>query len=480
MFCGRHVATHVHIRSTNGLPAALSVPPPSVRAITPCRGARAASWCVGAIPATRTNVPGRVAPARHSRHVPAVRARPHSRPRRGSSPNENRGSATLVRGVARALVPARTRGHPSNRRAEGPRQSRPTAADSPPRATLAWHSRSRSAPPHGRRGLPVGLGNRSPRTTFRRSVPSRSWATSAPRDVAIATTVTNGVTTPQGHALARRCFPAVAAPWVEAASRTSRRPALFDRSLPHVGRPPLPASDPPGGDRPAEPVEGPWAEGPLAEAVAPGPDAEEGPRSWAERPGRHPRRPDRTGGGAAARAAPAVESVLLPHRADRRYFGDLVPPRLGVIPPKLRTAPPAPPRLARDDLPEWRGSGGTQARGRWRGPGGPPRFVPEAGTGGRRVTAGGSEAGGLDEWVACVWSRSSRSATRRSRLSKRVRRAAGASGGTVLPNGSGSGGESIRPQGIRTTWGSSNTRPWNAYIHDSSLSNCGSWASVHT
>src|SRR3954464_9756358 len=44
----------------------------------------------------------------------------------------------------------------------------------------------------------------------------------------------------------------------------------------------------------------------------------------------------------------------------------------------------------------WRScSGGTKARGWWRWPGCPPRFFPEAGVGGRRLTEGGAGEGGL-------------------------------------------------------------------------------------
>jgi len=44
-----------------------------------------------------------------------------------------------------------------------------------------------------------------------------------------------------------------------------------------------------------------------------------------------------------------------------------------------------------------------------------PRFLPEAGAGGRRLTEGGSDDGGLEELVEYLPSRSSRSAIRRSK-----------------------------------------------------------------
>src|SRR5512143_3719422 len=60
-------------------------------------------------------------------------------------------------------------------------------------------------------------------------------------------------------------------------------------------------------------------------------------------------------------------------------------------------------------------SGGTKTRGWWRGPGCPPRFFPEGGAGGRRLTEGGSEDGGLEELVEFLLSRSSKSAIRCSK-----------------------------------------------------------------
>src|SRR3954451_17769340 len=61
----------------------------------------------------------------------------------------------------------------------------------------------------------------------------------------------------------------------------------------------------------------------------------------------------------------------------------------------------------------WRScSGGTKARGWWRWPACPPRFFPEAGVGGRRLTEGGSDDGGLEEVVGFLLTRSSNSAIR--------------------------------------------------------------------
>src|SRR4051794_19669009 len=106
---------------------------------------------------------------------------------------------------------------------------------------------------------------------------------------------------------------------------------------------------------------------------------------------------------------------------------------------------------------------GTEARGWWRWPGCPPRFFPEAGVGGRRLTEGGSDEGGLEELVESLLTRSSNSAMRRSRVVSNARMAAWASGGTVSQSGSGIGGASLMPHGIRDGEASSNTRPLNAY-----------------
>src|SRR6516165_2341807 len=84
-------------------------------------------------------------------------------------------------------------------------------------------------------------------------------------------------------------------------------------------------------------------------------------------------------------------------------------------------------------------SGGTSARVRRVWPGWPPLLRPDGGAGGRRLTltAGGSVEGGLDELVEFWLSRASRSAIRLSREAMTARRAAWASGGTVLQSDSG-------------------------------------------
>ena len=157
-----------------------------------------------------------------------------------------------------------------------------------------------------------------------------SLATSAPREVAIVKTVTALVTAPQSHALSRPCHHEVSSMWATAAV-ADVLPEFLDRGLQLGGGLPLQPGDHPDGDRQAEQVEGQLADRSLAQAIAPGQDAEDRPEPWPERPGGHARRQGRTGGGAAPGALQAVESILVHHGEDRRHFGDLVPDRLGVI-----------------------------------------------------------------------------------------------------------------------------------------------------
>jgi hypothetical protein len=67
-------------------------------------------------------------------------------------------------------------------------------------------------------------------------------------------------------------------------------PESLDRGLQLAGPLPLQTADHPGGDRQPEQVEGQLLDGPLAQAVGPGQDAEDRPQPGAERPGGHPRR----------------------------------------------------------------------------------------------------------------------------------------------------------------------------------------------
>jgi hypothetical protein len=99
----------------------------------------------------------------------------------------------------------------------------------------------------------------------------------------------------------------------------------------------------------------------------------------------------------------------------------------------------------------WRScSGGTSGRA-WRcRPGCPPRFLPEAGVGGRRLTEGGSDEGGLEELVEFLPSRSSRSAIRPSKDWASAETAAWAAGESVSQMIGGSGGRSVMPMFYRT------------------------------
>jgi hypothetical protein len=47
-----------------------------------------------------------------------------------------------------------------------------------------------------------------------------------------------------------------------------------------------------------------------------------------------------------------MEPVFVDHRLNRRYLGDLVPDRFGIIAPEVIATPAAAGRLALDDLPE--------------------------------------------------------------------------------------------------------------------------------
>jgi hypothetical protein len=125
---------------------------------------------------------------------------------------------------------------------------------------------------------------------------------------------------------------------------------FLDGGLQLVGGLPLQPTDHADGDRQAEPVEGELADRTLAQAVAPGQDAEDGPQPWAEGPTGHSRRQDRTGRGAASGARQPMEPVFIHHGDDRRHLGDLVADRFGVITGQSVAAPAASGRLAVDDL----------------------------------------------------------------------------------------------------------------------------------
>src|SRR3954467_805768 len=92
----------------------------------------------------------------------------------------------------------------------------------------------------------------------------------------------------------------------------------------------------------------------------------------------------------------------------------------------------------------WRScSGGTSERALRRWPGCPPRFLPEAGAGGRRLTEGGSVEGGLEEVGEFFLIRSSRGAIRRSKDCTSAETAACASGESVTQRSCESGGRPV-------------------------------------
>ena len=132
-----------------------------------------------------------------------------------------------------------------------------------------------------------------------------------------------------------------------------------------------------------------------------------------------------------------MESVFIDIGADRRDLGDLVPHRFGVVPPEDRAAALAVRRLDLEGLADLLGWDECRVCRLW--PGWPPRFRPDGGTGGRRLTftAGGSVEGGLEELVEFWLSRVSRSAIRFSSEAMTARMAAWASGGTVIQRDSG-------------------------------------------
>src|SRR4051812_7966092 len=120
-----------------------------------------------------------------------------------------------------------------------------------------------------------------------------------------------------------------------------------------------------------------------------------------------------------------------------------MPERLGVVAGSGLAAPDGLRRLALDDLAGLLGDLLGSDRGAGRGeryPGGPARFLPEAGAGGRRLTEGSSEGGGPEELMESPPIRCSSSAIRRSMRSNAAAGAACTFGGVCPQRGSGSGG----------------------------------------
>ncbi len=107
-----------------------------------------------------------------------------------------------------------------------------------------------------------------------------------------------------------------------------------------------------------------------------------------------------------------MELVFIDDGANGRHFGDLVTDRFGVIALEVLTALPALERLALDHLAKLFGRNQGANTTAVTGLPAPPRFLPEGGAGGRRLTEGGSEEGGLEELVEFLLTRSSKVAFR--------------------------------------------------------------------
>jgi hypothetical protein len=131
-----------------------------------------------------------------------------------------------------------------------------------------------------------------------------------------------------------------------------------------------------------------------------------------------------------------MEPVFVHRRLDRRHLGDLVPQRLGIIAPEVEPTAAATRWPALGDLADslGRDQGSWVMTMAWL----PTSLLARGG--GRRLTEGGSDDGGLEELVESLPSRSSRSAIRRSKDWTRAVTAAWASGESVSQMSCGSGG----------------------------------------
>ena len=102
-----------------------------------------------------------------------------------------------------------------------------------------------------------------------------------------------------------------------------------------------------------------------------------------------------------------MEPIFVDRRSDRRDFGDLMSDRFGIVAEERPTAASTFGRPALDDL--------TDLLGRYEGPDlALMTGLPEGAAGGRRLTEGGSDEGGLEELTEFLPTRSSNSAIRRS------------------------------------------------------------------
>ncbi len=134
----------------------------------------------------------------------------------------------------------------------------------------------------------------------------------------------------------------------------------------------------------------------------------------------------------------AMEPVFVYDRLGRRYLGHRMPKRFRILAVEIVAVPATVRRPTLDDLAELFGrdqSPRMMAMSRL-----PTSFLPRGGIGGRRLTEGGSDDGGLDELAEFLRSRSSKSAIRCSKACTSAVTAARASSARVLQMVGESGG----------------------------------------
>ena len=144
-FCCRHVATTLSTRSTNRLPAGLSVPPLLFRHNTPWRNVRSGPLLVGSTPSTQTKVHMADSCFSSLRQVPAVFLHEHSAPRSNCSCTACRKGPTYFWNDERARVPSRTRCHQWNIWSDKDKRKVPMSLPESHRSIIAWKSRRKCA-----------------------------------------------------------------------------------------------------------------------------------------------------------------------------------------------------------------------------------------------------------------------------------------------------------------------------------------------
>ena len=139
------MATTDNIRSTNRLPASLSVRPLVRRQITACRKARSAALLVGSTPSTRVKVYKQRQSRSNLAQVVAVLGQAHAAPRSKVKRTIGRSHATVCKKVDRRMVPSRVLSQAANSLPDGQSNRRPTSALSlsPSRSIIACMSRRR-------------------------------------------------------------------------------------------------------------------------------------------------------------------------------------------------------------------------------------------------------------------------------------------------------------------------------------------------